>query len=269
MVESFGNLVTINSFQGILSKMTLTITAAVLIIGNEILSGRTQDTNINFIAKHLEKLGIELAEVRIVPDYEKQIIEAVNALRSSYTYVFTTGGIGATHDDITAATIAKAFQVELTEHPDALKILENYYQDRFNSIRRRMALMPKGSTLLDNPVSTAPAFRIQNVFCLAGMPSVMQGMFEALIPHLETSEPFCQNIVTCNLAEGTIGERLSQIQDDYPLVSIGSYPFYQLSNFGVNLVIRGKNKDIVTKATRSIIKMVEDFGSSPTLQINS
>jgi molybdenum cofactor synthesis domain-containing protein len=242
------------------------ITAAILVIGNEILSGRTQDTNVNYIAKHLEKLGIELLEVRIVPDYEHKIIEAINALRSTHRYVFTTGGIGATHDDITAATIAKAFKVELIENPVAVAILENYYQDRFNAIRRRMALMPKGSSLLDNPVSTAPAFRMENVFCLAGMPSVMQGMFEALIPQLEPSKPFCQNIITCNLAEGTIGERLGKIQSEHTEVTIGSYPFYQLPNVGVNLVVRGKDKDKVSRATEAVIQMVEDFGASPTIQ---
>ena len=236
------------------------ITAAILIIGNEILSGRTKDTNINFIAERLNSLGIELLEVRIVPDNERQIIEAVNALRATYTYVFTTGGIGATHDDITAATIAKAFQVNLIENPRALAILREYYQERFNAIRRRMALMPEGASILENPVSTAPAFRMENVFCLAGMPSVMHGMFEALIPQLETAEPFYQNVITCNLAEGVIGERLGQIQGEHPTVSIGSYPFYQLPNVGVNLVVRGKDKRKVSEATQALLKMVESFG---------
>jgi molybdenum cofactor synthesis domain-containing protein len=245
--------------------MTSDITAAILIIGNEILSGRTQDTNINYIAKNLEKLGIDLLEVRIVPDTEQPIIEAINSLRITYTYIFTTGGIGATHDDITAATIAKAFKVDLIENQEALGILVNYYQENFNSIRRRMALMPRGASLLKNPVSTAPAFRMENVFCLAGMPSVMRGMFEALTPQLKTSEPFSQNLVTCNLPEGIIGERLSQVQFDYPDVTIGSYPFYQPPNIGVNLVIRGKDQGKVSKATQAIIEMVKDFGSTPIL----
>ncbi|RZI46533.1 competence/damage-inducible protein A [Candidatus Finniella inopinata] len=238
------------------------ITAAILVIGNEILSGRTKDTNINFIAQRLSDLGIDLLEVRIVPDDEHQIIEAVNALRASYTYVFTTGGIGATHDDITAATIAKAFQVDLIENPMALAILKDYYQERFNNIRRRMALMPRGASLVDNPVSKAPAFQMENVFCLAGMPSVMQGMFEALTPQLETAEPFYQNIVTCNLAEGVIGQRLTEIQTEYPTVNIGSYPFYQLPNVGVNLVVRGKDKKAISNATDAIIGMVKDFGGA-------
>jgi len=239
------------------------ITAAILVIGNEILSGRTKDTNINFIAERLSGLGIELLEVRVIPDNEGQIIEAVNALRAAYTYVFTAGGIGATHDDITAATIAKAFQVDLIESSMALGILREYYQERFNETRRRMALMPEGASLLDNPVSTAPAFQMENVFCLAGMPSVMQGMFEALIPQLEATEPFYQSMVTCNLAEGVIGERLGQIQIEYPTVSIGSYPFYHLpANIGVNLVVRGKDKRAISEATQEITKMVEDFGGT-------
>lgn len=244
------------------------VTAAILIIGNEILSGRTKDTNINFIAKRLNDLGIDLLEVRIVPDSEQPIIEAVNALRATYRYVFTTGGIGGTHDDITAATMAKAFQVDLIENPLALAILQDYYQERFNTTRRRMALMPDGARLLNNPISTAPAFQMENVFCLAGMPSVMQGMFEALIPQLETAEPFYQRTIKCNLLEGMIGERLGQIQPEHPTVSIGSYPFYQLpENIGVNLVVRGKDKKNVMKAAEQIIEMIKSFGGLSSLDL--
>ncbi len=245
---------------------TVDITAAILIIGNEVLSGRTQDINVAYIAKTLTKLGISLLEVRIVPDQEERIIEAVQALSSRYTYLFTTGGIGATHDDITAASVAKAFQIPLVENPKALTILQNYYGDRFNEIRRRMARMPVGSELISNPVSTAPAFQIHNVFCLAGMPSVMQKMFDSLVPQLKITTPFYHNTVTCNLMEGNIGKKLEEIQRDCPDVEIGSYPFYQLDNVGVSLVIRGKDKRAIQKATCAIIEMVKSFEGDMTLE---
>ena len=245
---------------------TSAITAAILIIGNEILSGRTQDTNVCYIAKNLSKLGIELLEVRVVPDDEGKIIEAVNTLRQTYTYVFTTGGIGATHDDITAASIAKAFGVNLVINPKAMAILKDYYQDDLNETRQRMALLPGGCDLIENPVSKAPAFRVGNVFCLAGMPSVMRGMFDFVMTQLETADPFYQTIITCELTEGIIGKKLGEIQQQYLEVNIGSYPFYQLSHVGVSLVIRGQNKPLIGQATAAVLKMIESFGGTAKVE---
>ncbi len=241
-------------------------TAAIIIIGNEILSGRTQDTNIAYIAKKLASVGIDLLEVRVIPDEEDRIIDAVNEIRPRYTYVFTTGGIGATHDDITAASIAKAFQKPLVENEEALQILENHYKERFNTSRRRMAMMPEGVTLIENPVSKAPSFQIENVFVLAGMPSVMQGMLEYILPRLTTGKPFYYNTVTSGILEGTIAEKLTEVQNQHPGVSIGSYPFYTIPNIGTSLVIRGQDKNLITKATEAVIAMVESFGITPKVE---
>jgi molybdenum cofactor synthesis domain-containing protein len=246
--------------------MTAELTAAIVIIGNEILSGRTQDTNIAYIGKKLAGIGIDLLEVRIIPDEEDRIINTVNEIRHHYTYVFTTGGIGATHDDITAASIAKAFEKPLIENQEVAKILEEHYKEHFNNSRRSMAMMPEGVTLIENPVSKAPSFQIENVFVLAGMPSVMQGMLECVLPQLKTGKPFYYNTVTSNVLEGTIANRLTEIQNQHPKVSIGSYPFYKVSDIGVSLVIRGQDKDLIVKATEDIIAMVEDFGGTPKVE---
>ena len=239
--------------------------ASLVVIGNEILCGRTQDTNIAYIAKKLSSVVIDLLEVRIVPDDEGQIIKAVNELRTSYTYVFTTGGIGATHDDITPTCIAKAFGRPLVKNEEAYRILDEHYQERFNESRRSMAMMPEGVTLIDNPVSKAPAFQIENVFVLAGMPSVMQGMLETVLSRLETGDPFYYNTVTSNLLEGTIADALTDIQNAHPKVSIGSYPFYKLPDIGTSLVIRGQDKDLIRQATDAIIQMAQSFGATPKI----
>lgn len=246
--------------------MTMQPTAAIIIIGNEILSGRTQDTNIAYIGKKLAGVGVDLLEVRVIPDEEDRIINTVNEIRQHYTYVFTTGGIGSTHDDITAASIAKAFQRPLVENKEVSKILEEHYKEHLNGSRRRMAMMPENITLIENPVSKAPSFQIENVFVLAGMPSVMQGMLECVLPRLTTGKPFYYNTVTSNIREGTIAEKLTEVQNQHPNVSIGSYPFYKISDIGTSLVIRGQNKELITKATDAVIAMVESFGITPTVE---
>ncbi len=243
------------------------ITAGIVIIGNEILSGRTLDTNNRHIALELMPLGIEVAEVRIVPDMTEKIVEAVNALRTQYTYVFTTGGIGATHDDITAAAIAKAFNRSLVENAEALDIIKNYYNDRFNSIRARMALMPENVRLIQNSVSRVPSFQIENVFVLAGMPSVMKAMLADVLPRLKKGIPFCSNSVKTNLHEGVIGNALAHIQDQYPTISIGSYPFYNsTTDVGTTLVAKGKDTQALTRATEAILTMVYEFGGTPVVE---
>ena len=248
-------------------------TAAIIVIGNEILSGRTQDTNVSYIGKKLAAAGIDLLEVRVIPDDEERIIKTLNDMCPNYTYVFTTGGIGATHDDITAACIAKAFGRKFVENQEALKIItehykDKYYQDQelFNGNRSRMAMMPEGVTLIENPVSKAPAFQIENVYVLAGMPSVMQGMLECVLPTLEKGDPFFYNTVTSNLLEGTIAEKLTEIQNAYPGISIGSYPFYQVPNIGTSLVIRGQDKEMIQQATDTIVEMVKGFGGMPHVE---
>ena len=235
-------------------------TAAILIIGNEILSGRTQDTNVKFIAERLDKAGIKLLEVRVIPDNEPVIIETVNTLRTQHTYVFTTGGIGATHDDITAACLAKAFNVPLEINEETFQILKNHYKENFNANRQRMALMPRGSELLKNELCTATGFKIENVYCLAGMPTVMQNSFTLLLPSLKTGAPFISNTVTCNLREGDIAQALTDIQNAHLGVEIGSYPFYRTPpDIGTSFVMHGADPVAVTDATNAVIDMVEQF----------
>jgi len=241
-------------------------TAAILIIGNEILSGRTQDTNIKFIAECLDKAGIKLCEARVIPDDEMVIIETVNILRRQYAYVFTTGGIGATHDDITAACLAKAFDVPLEENAETFAILQNHYKENFNASRQRMARMPQGSELLKNQLCTATGFKIENVYCLAGMPSVMQDSFTLLLPSLKTGTPFVSNTVTCNLREGDIAQALTDIQNARPTVEIGSYPFYRTPpDIGTSFVMHGADPVAVTAATDDVIKMVEHYNGTFTI----
>jgi molybdenum cofactor synthesis domain-containing protein len=249
--------------------------AAVLIIGNEILSGRTQDTNIQYLAKKLGNFGITLEEARVIPDKIPVIVPVVLELSATYTHVFTTGGIGATHDDKTAAALAQAFKVELEEHPEALRILQNHYGENLNQARRRMALMPKGALLFNNP----PAFQIKNVFALAGIPSVMHRMFEALTDRLSRGVVVQSICIKCRLAENILADALSRIQDKYISVDIGSYPFFQedagtgpmsnddlkSSGWGVNLVIRGTDVSVMEQAKDDIMGMIVSLKGKPEM----
>lgn len=239
------------------------ITLGILVIGDEILSGRTQDTNIKTIADFVAPLGIDVKEVRIVPDCQDMIIEAVNLLRTRYTYVITTGGIGSTHDDITFESIAKAFGVPLEQNEEALMIIENHYKDRLNDIRRRMAWMPKGGTLIQNPVSKVPTCFIENVFILAGMPSVMKGMLEYVEPHLKKGDKVFVNTLTSHVVEGILTDALAAIQDKYPTVSIGSYPFYNYPDIGTSIVLRSRNAQDLQQATKDVHAMQIAFGGTP------
>ncbi|MFN8971537.1 MAG: competence/damage-inducible protein A [Alphaproteobacteria bacterium] len=216
------------------------VTAALLIIGNEILSGRTQDKNLAYLAGELNRVGIQLREVRVVPDVEAAIIDAVNALRARYDYLFTTGGIGPTHDDITSESIAKAFGVKLIRHPAAEAALRAHYTpEQINEARLKMADVPEGSELVPNIVSAAPGFRIDNVFILAGVPKIMQAMLAAAIPHLKGGAKIHSASTTTNLPEGTIAAGLSEIQARYPDLDIGSYPYYKQGDVATTLVFRG------------------------------
>lgn len=243
---------------------TATPTAALLIIGNEILSGRTQDANLAYIAKYLGGLGIPLREVRVVPDVEGEIVAAVNALRARYTYLFTTGGIGPTHDDITSDCVAKAFGVPLIQHPEARRRLEEHYRgtDLLNAARLRMANTPEGATLIDNPVSSAPGFQIGNVFVLAGVPAIMQAMLAGLGSRLVGGPPVLSRTVTSAVPEGTLAEGLAAIQADYPDIDIGSYPVFRQGRISTSLVLRGTDAATLDTATARVAVLVESLGGT-------
>ena len=221
-------------------------TAAVLLIGNEVLSGRTKDKNLGFIADYLSALGIDLKEARVVADDEGDIVAAVNALRARYTYVFTTGGIGPTHDDITADCIAKAFAVPISHHPQAVAILTAYYTEtgrELNEARMRMARIPEGGTLIENPVSKAPGFRIGNVFVMAGVPKIMNAMMDSLASQLTKGEIVQARTIVFEGGEGDVAKPLKDIQERYANVTMGSYPFESPQGYCTNLVLRSRCMD--------------------------
>jgi molybdenum cofactor synthesis domain-containing protein len=240
-------------------------TACLLVIGNEVLSGRTRDANIQFLATGLGNKGIPLREVRIIPDVAETIIGTVNEVRKEFDYVFTTGGIGPTHDDITSECVAAAFGVPWERHPIAWPRMEaSYKPGDFNAARQRMATMPRGATLIENSISVAPGFQIGNVYVLAGVPRVMQSMFEWLAPQLEGGAKIEMRAVhVVGLPEGTIAEGLGQVQKRYPDLDIGSYPFYRASGGGVALVAKGPDGDAAEKAIAEITRLIIGFGKQP------
>ena len=237
-----------------------TITAAILVIGDEILSGRTKDKNVGFIADYLTQLGVDLKEVRIVADDMEAIVEAVNALRARWRYVFTTGGIGPTHDDITADAVAAAFGVSIDHDPRAMAILEAHYAKmpgtEFNEARKRMARIPDGADLIENRVSSAPGFRLGNVHVMAGVPSVMQAMMDAIVPSLETNARMLSETVDTGLGEGVIAGPLAQLQREYPTVVMGSYPYIRGDVFATKLVLRCRDRDDLDCALDAVKAMI-------------
>lgn len=240
------------------------VTAAMLVIGDEILSGRTKDANLPHFAEQLGAMGVQMREARVVPDVETVIVNALNELRETYTYVFTTGGIGPTHDDITADCVAKAFGVPIDHDPRAVAILEAHYpKGHLNEARLRMARIPAGADLIENPVSHAPGFRIENVFVMAGVPVIAQAMLESSRVNLVGGKPVQSKAVNARLAEGQIAEGLGTIQNTYPDVSIGSYPFYSKGNFGVSLVLRSTEEDQLSAAEAEVIALVKSLGAEP------
>jgi len=242
-------------------------TAAVLVIGDEILSGRTQDTNSGAIARYLTALGIDLKEVRVVGDVEAEIVGGLNALRSRYDFVFTTGGIGPTHDDITADAVAKAFDVGIGYHPEAYALLERRYPPgEFTEARKRMARTPHGASLVVNSVSGAPGFHIGNVYVMAGVPAVMCAMLEAIAPELPRDVPVTSVTVEAEIPEGKVAAGLAAVQKAHADVAIGSYPFYRegaSAPFGAQLVIRGRDRDAVERAAAAVEEMVRALGAAP------
>ena len=232
--------------------------AALIIIGNEILSGRTKDKNLAYLAEWLNEIGIQLNEVRVIRDDEKEIIDCVNLLRKKYDYVFTTGGIGPTHDDITTESIAKAFNVELETNPEALKILQSYYKEgELNEARLKMTLLPKGAELVENPVTKAPGFKMENVFVMAGIPSIMQGMLEGAKAFLKVGNKMTSKSIDVFMPESYVAEELSKMQDNYPEVEIGSYPFNKEGQFGTSLVMRSANLDTLERCASDVAEMVK------------
>ena len=239
------------------------VTAAMIVIGDEILSGRTKDKNIGHLADVMTAIGIDLKEVRIVPDEEDEIVAAVNAVRARYTYVFTTGGIGPTHDDITADSISKAFGVPCEYDQRAYAMLEAHYQTRqmeFTEARKRMARMPRGAEHIDNPVSLAPGFRIGNVHVMAGVPAIFQAMLDNVVPTLEAGQKLLSATVHCPYGEGTIGGPLGEIQKAHPETIIGSYPKYLDGKFWTELVVRSRSQEALDAAARDVQAMVDSFG---------
>src|SRR5436309_3441403 len=240
------------------------VTACVLIIGNEILSGRTQDENLAFLAKGLNEVGIRLREARVIPDVTDTIVATVNECRAKFDHVFTTGGIGPTHDDITSTCIARAFGVPLVIHPEARRLLESHYPPGgLNEARLRMAQVPEGAVLLPNPISRAPGFQIGNVYVLPGVPQIMQAIFSELRHRLKGGDKVLSRSVSCTLAEGTIANALADLQDRYADVEIGSYPYFRRADFGTTLVLRGTDRARIEAATEELKGLIRDLGGDP------
>ena len=240
-------------------------TACVLVIGNEVLSGRTQDANIRFLAVKLGELGIPVREVRVIPDIAQTIVDTVNEVRRKFTYVFTTGGIGPTHDDITSECISAAFGVPWEPHPIAWARMEQAYKPgEFNAARQRMGTMPRGAALIDNGMSVAPGFQMENVYVMAGVPRVMQSMFEWLAPRLRGGPRIEQRAVhTLGLPEGIIADGLTAIQNRFPHIDLGSYPFYRPSGNGVTLVAKGTDAQDAETVITAVTALIVSLGRVP------
>lgn len=233
------------------------VNAAILIIGNEILSGRTQDLNVSFISNWLnDSCGIKVEEVRVISDNEKIIIKTINELRKKFNYVFTTGGIGPTHDDITAESISKAFKVKYEYHKEAFTILEKYYgKIKFNDGRKKMSKMPSGSRLIYNPSSAAPGFKIENVFCLPGVPLILRSMIHNCLKYLKRGSKLYSTSINLITVESNIAKGLAKIQKKYRKeIDIGSYPFFRLGRIGVSIVLRSQNKHKINLCKKEILK---------------
>tara|TARA_X000001036_G_scaffold374321_1_gene362653 strand:+ start:692 stop:1441 length:750 start_codon:yes stop_codon:yes gene_type:complete len=234
------------------------VNAAILIIGNEILSGRTQDTNTSTLATWLNSIGVKVEEVRVIPDIEKTIIDTLNFLKKTYNYVFTSGGIGPTHDDITAQSVAKAFGLKYEIHKEAFKILEAYYKPgEFNQGRQKMVWMPEKANLILNPTSGAPGFSVKNVFCLPGVPSILKSMLGGLTNSIVGGEPILSHTISLRTVESEIANSLTQVQDQNKDVEIGSYPFFQAGKLGVSIVIRSEDKSKIDDCNSQILEFVK------------
>jgi molybdopterin-biosynthesis enzyme MoeA-like protein len=232
-----------------------------------VLSGRTQDANIRFVATKLGEIGMPLREVRVIPDVPEVIVRTVNEVRARFDQVFTTGGIGPTHDDITSSCVAEAFGVPWEPHPEAWALMERRYQPgEFNAARQRMATMPRGATLIDNPVSGAPGFSIGNVHVMAGVPRIMQAMFESLAPRLPHGKPIVSAAVhATGLFEGSIAAALTEVQQRYPQLEIGSYPYERAGGNGVAIVAKGTDPGAADRAVAEVADLIAALGRTPVM----
>jgi len=241
-----------------MKKANKKVNAAIIIIGNEILSGRTQDVNVATISKWLNKLGVKLEEVRIIPDIEDSIVKTINDVRKKFNYIFTTGGIGPTHDDITSKSIAKAFNLSYGHHESAYKILEKYYnKSEFNDGRKKMAMLPDKALLIFNPSSGAPGFVIDNVYCLPGVPSILKSMLEGLNNKIKGGKEILSKTITLRTIESEIAESLEQVQKKFLQVEIGSYPFFSSGKAGVSIVIRSTKLNQIKNCAAQIQSFIK------------
>ena len=235
------------------------VNASILIIGNEILSGRTQDTNTSTLATWLNSIGVKVKEVRVIPDIEKTIIDTLNVLRKENDYVFTTGGIGPTHDDITAESVSKAFGLKYEIHKEGYKILESYYKPgEFNEGRQKMIWMPENAELIYNPTSGAPGFSVENVFCLPGVPSILKSMLGGITNKIVGGEPILSKTISLKTVESEIANSLTKVQDNNKDVEIGSYPFFHAGKLGVSIVLRSENQSKIDACNLQILKFVNE-----------
>ena len=235
------------------------VNAAILIIGNEILSGRTQDTNTSTLALWLNSIGVKVQEVKVIPDVEEIIINSVNLLRKQYDYLFTTGGIGPTHDDITAESISKAFNIKYEIHKEGYKLLEKYYKPgEFNKGRQKMIWMPKNAKLILNPTSGAPGFSVENVYCLPGVPSILKSMLGGLTNDIVGGDPILSKTISLKTVESEIASSLTKVQNDNKDVEIGSYPFFHAGKLGVSIVLRSSKKDRIENCASQILSFVSE-----------
>ena len=241
-----------------MKKANKKLNAAIIIIGNEILSGRTQDANVAIISKWLNDIGVKLEEVRVIPDIENIIIKTVNEIRKKFKYVFTTGGIGPTHDDITSKSISKAFKVKYCYHPEAYKILENYYEKgKFNIGRKKMAKVPKNASLIYNPSSAAPGFFIKNVYCLPGVPSILNSMLGGVNNKIAGGNKILSKTLSLRTVESEIAIPLEKVQNKFKNLEIGSYPFFKQGKIGVSLVMRSDKLKLIEKCSSEITKFIK------------
>ena len=241
-----------------MEKANKKVNAALIIIGNEILSGRTQDINVMNLSKWLNELGVKVEEIRIVPDNEIAIVHTVNFLRKRFNYIFTTGGIGPTHDDITAKSIAKAFNLKYGKHKEAYKLLENYYGPKnFNIGRKKMAMMPIKASLIFNPSSGAPGFIVDNVYCLPGVPSILKSMLGGLRNKIKGGKKILSKTISAQTVESEIAKSLEKVQQKFKKVEIGSYPFFRLGKIGVSMVIRSIDKKKIDDCHREIVSFLK------------
>ena len=238
-------------------------TAGIIIIGDEILSGRTKDININWIATELNNIGVRLIEARIISDDSETIIETVKTFTKKFTYVFSCGGIGPTHDDITTESVASAFNQKLVKDPEAMRRLKIHYEGtniEFNEARQKMAIIPTNSILIDNPVSAAPGYKIENLFVFAGVPKIMQGMFSTILYDLVGGIKLKSKTVSSNVGEGLIAKDLEQIEKKFKAVKIGSYPYFKPGNFGTSIVLRSEYESLLNQASESVLSAIIKLG---------